>query len=68
MAFAGKPRSYKGTTIPVGARLAREEAITSNINVACHTAFAGKPRSYKGGVQDLRPTRRAKFLRRCPKP
>ncbi len=25
--FAGKPRSYKGTTIPVGARLAREGAL-----------------------------------------
>jgi len=34
------------TTIPVGARLAREEAGTSNINLRWKTAIAGKPCSY----------------------
>src|SRR5471032_1536391 len=33
---------------PVGAKLAREEAITFNIYVDCHTAVASKLCSYKG--------------------
>ena len=33
---------------PVGAELAREEAVTSNINAACSTAFASKLRPYRG--------------------
>ncbi len=55
-AFAGKPRSHRFRIAgdicgrhknPVGAWLAREEASTSNIDVACHTAIAGKPRSHR---------------------
>ncbi len=33
---------------PVGAKLAREEAVTFNIDVDGQTAFANKLRSYKG--------------------
>ena len=32
VAFAGKPRSYKDSVKPAGARLAREEALTSTTN------------------------------------
>jgi hypothetical protein len=31
----------------VGARLAREEAIRSNVDAGSEAAFAGKPRSYR---------------------
>jgi hypothetical protein len=32
-AFAGKPRSYKGNTKPVGARLAREGVSPNNTSI-----------------------------------
>jgi hypothetical protein len=37
------PRLLVPDTLPCGSGLAREEAITFNINVACQTAFASKP-------------------------
>ena len=45
-------------------RLAREEAITSNINFACDGLFAGKPRSYKDCSVSAVVVGR--FLRRIP--
>ncbi|CAI8971882.1 hypothetical protein EMIT0P44_630009 [Pseudomonas sp. IT-P44] len=53
------------TQNPVGARLAREEAGTSSIDVGCHAAIAGKP-APTGDGGDLEILAQRTTARFCP--